>query len=274
MSRGHPHAARCYSSVSSPNVAQAMSTPPPNGRPPILVAHWRSTRNTRVVRRIATSRLIGNRARRSRSACGVRRRGGTNPSDPHVAMGAHLFVQFGCSACHGEQGKGGVSPDVPALTASANTADVAQMTDDHQQRAGRVGEPAEAVHAGLGAGHLEEPGERPRRVHPAGLPKVKDATPVTVPSGQGAAVAGAALYVRRGASTATAPTALAASPTRVRGQDDPAALGAGLPHRVQHRREDQGDDPLWQRIGKPPIASMPHWGGILSDEHLTRSSPT
>ena len=41
---------------------------------------------------------------------------GVNPSDPHVAMGAHLFVQFACSACHGEQGEGGVSPDVPALT--------------------------------------------------------------------------------------------------------------------------------------------------------------
>jgi hypothetical protein len=24
--------------------------------------------------------------------------------DPQVAMGAHLFVQFACAACHGEQG--------------------------------------------------------------------------------------------------------------------------------------------------------------------------
>ena len=39
----------------------------------------------------------------------------SNPSDPHVAMGGHLFVQFACASCHGEQGKGGVSPDVPAL---------------------------------------------------------------------------------------------------------------------------------------------------------------
>jgi mono/diheme cytochrome c family protein len=32
---------------------------------------------------------------------------GTNPTDPHVAMGGHLFVQFACSSCHGMQGKGG-----------------------------------------------------------------------------------------------------------------------------------------------------------------------
>ena len=38
------------------------------------------------------------------------------PVDPHVAAGAHSFVDFACSQCHGDQGRGGVSPDVPALT--------------------------------------------------------------------------------------------------------------------------------------------------------------
>ena len=36
--------------------------------------------------------------------------------DPQVAAGAHDFVSFACSTCHGDQGRGGVSPDVPALT--------------------------------------------------------------------------------------------------------------------------------------------------------------
>ncbi|HEX2434588.1 MAG TPA: cytochrome c, partial [Gaiellaceae bacterium] len=53
---------------------------------------------------------------------------GTNPSDPHVAMGAHLFVQFACSACHGEQGKGEVSTDVPALTDVGKNLTVTQLT--------------------------------------------------------------------------------------------------------------------------------------------------
>src|SRR5580765_625180 len=35
--------------------------------------------------------------------------------DPQVAAGAHVFVQFACSQCHGPQGKGGISPDVPTL---------------------------------------------------------------------------------------------------------------------------------------------------------------
>src|SRR3954451_1943906 len=38
-----------------------------------------------------------------------------------IASGAHLFVQFACAQCHGPQGSGGVSPDVPALTNVAQT---------------------------------------------------------------------------------------------------------------------------------------------------------
>ena len=40
------------------------------------------------------------------TGCGGEEGGGTNPSDTHVAMGAHNFVQFACSSCHGEQGRG------------------------------------------------------------------------------------------------------------------------------------------------------------------------
>ena len=47
--------------------------------------------------------------------------------DPAVAAGAHDFVQFACAQCHGEQGKGGVSPDVPALKAVGKEATVAQL---------------------------------------------------------------------------------------------------------------------------------------------------
>ena len=45
----------------------------------------------------------------------------TAPVDPHVAAGAHDFVQFACAQCHGERGRGGVSPDVPALTTVAKS---------------------------------------------------------------------------------------------------------------------------------------------------------
>src|SRR5947199_8517398 len=40
--------------------------------------------------------------------------------DPHVAAGGHDFLQFACAQCHGERGRGGVSPAVPALSSVAS----------------------------------------------------------------------------------------------------------------------------------------------------------
>src|SRR5215471_15688598 len=50
------------------------------------------------------------------------------PVDPKVAAGAHAFVGFACVQCHGMNGEGGVSPDVPALTSAGSTLTVAQLT--------------------------------------------------------------------------------------------------------------------------------------------------
>jgi len=49
------------------------------------------------------------------------------PVNEQVAAGGHDFVQFACAQCHGEQGQGGVSPDVPALTGAGNELTVAQL---------------------------------------------------------------------------------------------------------------------------------------------------
>ena len=46
--------------------------------------------------------------------------------DPHVAAGAHDFVQFACAACHGSLGRGGVSPYVPALSGVGKSLTVAR----------------------------------------------------------------------------------------------------------------------------------------------------
>jgi mono/diheme cytochrome c family protein len=48
--------------------------------------------------------------------------------DPHVAAGAHDFVQFACSACHGNLGRGGVSPFVPALNVVGKSLTVKALT--------------------------------------------------------------------------------------------------------------------------------------------------
>src|SRR5690349_3264753 len=44
-----------------------------------------------------------------------------------VAAGAHDFVQFACVKCHGDRGRGGVSPAVPALTDAGRQLTVSQL---------------------------------------------------------------------------------------------------------------------------------------------------
>ena len=137
--------------------------------------------------------------------------------DPHVAAGGHIFVQFACAQCHGDQGRGGVYPAVPALTTVASSADVGPAPPDHQPWPRRVCQPNQAVHAGLGRGHLLHPGQRPHRVHPrrpAGGSHRRRRRPLrrarARPSRARCCTSATA------ASTATARTGSAESPTRSR----------------------------------------------------------
>src|SRR5512132_2077270 len=137
---------------------------------------------------------------------------GTNPSDPHVAMGGHLFVQFACASCHGEQGKGGVSTDVPALTDVGKTLTVAQMAQIIQHGLGESANPQKPYMPVWGPVISKtQVNDLVEYLH-AGLPKVQDADPVPVPRDQGAAVAGAALYVRDGCVNCHGPSGLGGVP--------------------------------------------------------------
>ena len=193
----------------------------------------------------------------------------STPSDPHVAMGAHLFVQFGCSACHGEQGKGGVSPDVPALTAIGDTLTVAQMTEIINKGLGESANPQKPYMPVWGPViSKSQVNDLVAYIH-AGLPKVKDATPVAVPSGQGAAVAGAALYVSKGCINCHGPNGLGGVPNP-ESEDKTIPPLSGQDFRTEFNTDAKIKEMIRSGsvIGKPPIASMPHWGGILSDEQL------
>ena len=53
--------------------------------------------------------------------------GGATSASNSVASGGHIFVQFACAQCHGERGRGGVSPDVPALSQVGKQLTVAQL---------------------------------------------------------------------------------------------------------------------------------------------------
>ena len=104
----------------------------------------------------------------------------------------------------------------------------------------------------------------------AGLPEVPTATPAPIPQDQGAAVEGAALYVRYGCINCHGPNGLGGVPNpQSPGQDHPAALRPRLPHGVQHRRRRSSrSSASGSVLGRAPIVSMPHWGGIIPETQL------
>jgi mono/diheme cytochrome c family protein len=194
---------------------------------------------------------------------------GTNPSDPHVAMGAHLFVQFACSACHGEQGQGGVSSDVPALTEVGKTLTLAQLTKIIDGGLGESTNPQKPYMPVWG------PVISPSQVSDlvaylkAGLPKVQDAAPVPVPREQGLAVAGAALYVRDGCINCHGPSGLGGVPNPL-SEDKVVPPLSGQDFRDEFDTDAKIKEVIRSGsvIGRPPIASMPHWGGIIPEDDL------
>jgi mono/diheme cytochrome c family protein len=193
----------------------------------------------------------------------------TNPSDPHVAMGAHLFVQFACSACHGEQGQGGVSTDVPALTDIGNTLTVARLTQIINHGLGESANPQKPYMPVWGPVISKSQVNDLVEYLQAGLPQVVDATPVPVPRDQGPAVAGAALYVRDGCINCHGPSGLGGVPNPL-SEDKAIPPLSGQDFRSEFNTNAKVVEMIRSGsvLGKAPITSMPHWGGILSDQDL------
>jgi mono/diheme cytochrome c family protein len=194
---------------------------------------------------------------------------GTNPSDPHVAMGAHLFVQFACSACHGEQGKGGVSTDVPALTDVGAELSVSQLTTIINHGLGESDNPQKPYMPVWGPVISQNQVNDLVEYLQAGLPKVQDATPVPVAREQGAGVAGAALYVRYGCINCHGPSGLGGVPNPL-SEDKTIPPLSGQEFREEFNTDEKIREMIRSGsvIGKPPITSMPHWGGIIPDDDL------
>jgi mono/diheme cytochrome c family protein len=184
--------------------------------------------------------------------------------DPQVAAGAHYFVQFACSACHGEQGRGGVSPEVPALKPLAKVLTVSALTKIITQGLGESKNPKKpympvwrAVISNVQVADLVA-------YIRAGLPTVQYATPVPVPRNQGPIVAGLAAYVHYGCINCHGPNGLGGVP-------NPQSPDKTIPplSGQDFRKEFNTDAKILavirsgSVIGRQPIASMPHWGGII-----------
>jgi mono/diheme cytochrome c family protein len=189
--------------------------------------------------------------------------------DPHVAAGAHVFVQFACAQCHGEQGRGGVSPDVPALTTVGKEFTAAQLETIINHGLGASANPTKPFMPVWGpvVSHTQVD-DLVSYIH-AGLPAVPTATPPAVPAGQGAAVEGAVLYTVYGCINCHGPNGLGGVPNP-QSPDRTIPPLSGQAFRGQFNTDAKIIAVIKSGsvIGKAPIVSMPHWGGVIPNDRL------
>jgi mono/diheme cytochrome c family protein len=184
--------------------------------------------------------------------------------DPHVAAGAHDFVGFACAQCHGDRGRGGVSPDVPALTTVAKelTPDRLRTIIDHGL--GASADPQKPYMPVWGEVISSTQVSDLIAFLRAGLPAVPTAEPAPTPQGQGAAVAGAALYVRYGCINCHGPNGLGGVPNpQSPDKTIPSLSGSDFRHEFNTDAKIADVIRSGSVIGRAPIVSMPHWGGII-----------
>jgi cbb3-type cytochrome c oxidase subunit III len=191
------------------------------------------------------------------------------PVSEQVAAGGHDFVQFACAQCHGEQGQGGVSPDVPALTGAGQELTVAQLEHIIDHGLGESANPTKPYMPVWGEVISKQQVSDLVSYIRAGLPAVAGAGPPLVPTDQGEPVAGAALYGKYGCINCHGPNGLGGVPNpQSPDKAIPPLSGADF-------FSEFNTDPKIKEIirtgsvlGSAPIVSMPHWGGILSDDQL------
>ena len=204
-----------------------------------------------------------------RTVTGTAAAAGTAPVDPHVAAGAHDFVQFACVQCHGDQGRGGVSPAVPALTTVAQNLTPSQLRAIIDHGLGESSNPKQPYMPVWGAVISKTQVADLIAYLRAGLPAVPTAAPPPIPQRQGDAVEGAALYSSYGCVNCHGPNGLGGVP-------NPQAPDKTIPplSGQDFRSEFNTDAKIiavirsGSVIGRAPIVSMPHWGGIIPDARL------
>jgi cbb3-type cytochrome c oxidase subunit III len=191
------------------------------------------------------------------------------PASEAVAAGGHDFVQFACAQCHGEQGQGGVSPDVPALTGAANELTVAQLEHIINHGLGESANPTKPYMPVWGEVISKQQVSDLVAYIRAGLPAVAGAEAPFVPTDQGEPVAGAALYGKYGCINCHGPNGLGGVPNpQSPDKAIPPLSGADFFSEFDTDAKIKEIIRTGSVLGSAPIVSMPHWGGILSDDQL------
>jgi cbb3-type cytochrome c oxidase subunit III len=189
--------------------------------------------------------------------------------DPKIAAGAHDFVNFACAQCHGLDGQGGVSPFVPALKDAGKSLTAAELTQIIAHGAGVTADPKHPYMPVWGQViSKRQVDDLVAYIH-AGLPEVPTAAPIVVPTGQGAAVEGQALYSLYGCINCHGPNGLGGVPNP-QSPDKTIPPLSGADFRKQFNTDAKIKDVIVSGsvIGRAPIVSMPHWGGIIPQDRL------
>jgi mono/diheme cytochrome c family protein len=186
---------------------------------------------------------------------------------PRVAAGAHDFVNFACAQCHGLDGQGGVSPFVPALRKlTLTTAELKQIINHGAGVSANPKHPYMPVWGQVISDRQVD--DLVAYIH-AGLPSVQTATPVVVPTGQGAAVEGQALYSLYGCINCHGPNGLGGVPNpESPDKSIPPLSGADFFKEFDTDAKIRDVIVSGSVLGRAPIVSMPHWGGIIPPERL------
>src|SRR6476646_8016774 len=131
---------------------------------------------------------------------------------PHVAAGAQDFNQFACAECHGMQGRGGISPAVPALTTVAKSLTAPELRTIINHGLGESANPTQPYMPVWGAVISQTQVSDLIAYLKAGLPVVPGAEPAAIPKRQGAAVEGAVAYRAYGCINCHGPNGLGGVP--------------------------------------------------------------
>src|SRR5581483_9501901 len=183
---------------------------------------------------------------------------------PIVAEGAHDFNQFACSQCHGLNGRGGVSAAVPPLSIVGRAFTTKQLRSIIDHGLGESSNPKRPYMPVWGQVVSARQVTALIAYLHAGLPAVPGAVPVPVQTDQGPVVEGSELYVRYGCINCHGPNGLGGVPNpESPDKTIPPLSGADFFKEFDTDAKIAAVIRSGSVIGRAPIVSMPHWGGIL-----------